>query len=219
MKRRLKKNFPGIPSHYDKRVDQILEKIDPSYTGQRRDVRWHRVLAGSAAAVFLCVFLFLAEFPSYAVDIPILNRIIYTISPQVNETGEGEEKVAWRTAEVLEEFMESPIVMYTGQEDTGKSWQLNTNTLQAAYYFKNKVLRYLQPENAELPQAEITVRKTSAVRKSYEIMAEVTCDVLVDGTYCFTENLEVQLIERRGYLTVIGMSELGISELEMPELP
>lgn len=203
-----------MSSHYDSRVDQVLEKLDPSYVNQSHGASWQRLLAGGVAAVFMCMFLLLAEFPSYAVDIPILNRIIYTISPLVNETGEGEEKVAQRTAQVLEEFMESPIVMYTGKENTGKNWQLNTNTLQAAYYFKNKLIQHLQPECAQLPEAEIVVQNVSATRKSYEIVARVTCDVKVDGVYCFTENIVVRLIERRGYLTVITMEELGTPDPE-----
>lgn len=129
MRGKLWKNFPRVPSHYSDRVDQVLERIDASYAGRRGNGRWKRGFAGGAAAVFACVILFWAEFPSYAVDIPILNRIIYTISPCIRESGEGEEKAARRMAEVLEEFMESPVVLYTGQENTGKNWQLNTNTL------------------------------------------------------------------------------------------
>lgn len=164
--------------------------------------------AGSCvAAAVVCIVLFFTAFPSYAADIPILNRIIYTISPLVRETGEGEAKAAEKTAAVLKDFMESGVAMYTGQEDTGGDWQINTNTAQAAYYFRDKVMRYFLPGREKQPEVEITVRSVEARRKGYEISGTVACDVLVDGVYCFSEHIEVVLIERRDRLTVVGMQE------------
>lgn len=217
MKRYLRENFPQMPRHYEERIDQTLEEITAwqGRSGSRESARiWQRVswVCGSAAAVFLCVLLFFTEFPSYAADIPILNRVIYTISPQVKETGEVEEKVASRTSEVLKEFMESRVVLYTGEENTGDGWQLNTNTLQAAYYFKDKIMEYYRPDRPVMPEVEITVRAVDAVRRGYEIAARVACDVLVEGQYCFSEKIEVVLIERPGYLTVIRMQEVGAQE-------
>lgn len=217
MRKRLKENFPAVSERFSDRMDRTLEELRtkaPERSGE--EVRWpgsgrpgfcRRVAGRGVAAAVVCVFLFFAVFPSYAADIPILNRIIYTISPLVRETGEGEARAAEKTVAVLKDFVENGVVMYTGQEDTGGAWQINTNTVQAAYCFRDKVTRYISPEEGRWPEVEITVRYVEAKRKGYEVSGNVACDVLVDGTFCFSEKIEVVLVERRDSLTVVGMRE------------
>ncbi|MDO4297626.1 MAG: DUF4179 domain-containing protein [Lachnospiraceae bacterium] len=239
MKRELRENFPQMPAGYEERVsrtlDQVLEMssvpadltvqvqrsaadaaaFPGNGSGRRKAMRRWVTASSSFAAVFvLCIIGFFTAFPAYAADIPVLNRIIYTISPLVKETGEGEQKVAQKTAEVLKEFMESNVIMYTGKENLGDSWELNTATLQAAYYFKNRICKYFEKAHITPPEVTIEVREVEAKRRGYEIMAEISCDVLSDGEYCFSENIEAVLIEKPGVLTVVGMWEADPEEGE-----
>lgn len=236
MKHQLKENFPGMPEHYAKRIDQVLNRIGEEesapaeYGGQAdsrhgmnirrrgkqtdcRNVRRRMAAVSAWAAVFvLCMMGFFTAFPAYAAEIPILNQIIYTISPLVEETGEGEQKAAEKAAEVLKEFMESDIIMYTGKENIGDNWVLNTDTLKAAYLFKDRLLQYLDIEQSVPPQVAIEVREVSAKRRGYKIEAELLCDVALNGTYCFSENIEAVLIEHPGFLKVAGMREINETE-------
>lgn len=234
MKRELKENFPGVPEHYEERIDQVLSRIreeelslakcagraDSTHRVKirrcgpgRRNVRRRIAAAFAGAAMFvLCILGFFTAFPAYAAEIPILNRIIYTISPLVEETGEGEQKAAGKAAEVLKEFMESDIIMYTGKENIGDNWVLNTDTLKAAYLFKDRIMQYLDAGQAVPPQVTVEIREVSAKRRGYRIEAEILCDVSLNGTYCFCENIEAVLIEHPGFLKVVGMREADETE-------
>lgn len=239
MKRELRENFPQMPAGYEDRVNQTLNNVlelspaaadtaarnqdcasdtaacSGKVSGRKREVRrWVSAFCGSAAVFVLCMTGFFAAFPAYAADIPVLNRMICTISPLIRETGEGEQKVAQKTADVLKEFMESNVIMYTGKENLGDNWELNTDTLQAAYYFKNRIRKYLKMDHMMMPEVTIEVRNVEAKRKGYEIMAEISCDIMSDGEYCFSENIEAVLLEKPGILTVVGMWEADMKETE-----
>lgn len=217
LNRNIKKRLSQIPEHYSARVDRSLERIlGYEYSGpaERKSAKIRRkkdqilpALCASMAAAFVCVLCFFFACPAYAADIPVLNRIIYTISPTVTEGAAGEIQVAEKVSAVLKEFMESDVLLYTGQEQTGGDWQINVDTLHAAYYFKQRMRESGGGQNGPR-DITIELQTVTARRKGYEITAQVICRISGDGIESFSERIQAVLIEKPERLTVVGMEEV-----------
>lgn len=217
LNRKIKKRLSRIPEHYSARIDRSLELIlgcdDPgpaelkNAKTRRKKGRILPALCTSMAAAFVCVLCFLFACPAYAADIPVLNRIIYTISPTVTEGAAAESQAAEKVSAVLKEFMESDVLLYTGQEQTGGNWQINVDTLHAAYYFKQRIQENGGGQNGP-PEITIELQSVEAKRKGYEITAQVICRISGDGIESFSEMIQAVLIEKPEHLTVVGMKEV-----------
>lgn len=216
MNRTIRKRLEKIPEHYSARIDRSLEQIlgeeypaaaqwNHGRPGRKRNRKFFPAVCGSLAAVFVCVFSFFYACPAYAAGIPVLNHIIYTISPTVKEDGAAEERAAEKLSAVLKEIMESDVLLYTGQEQTGGDWQINVDTLHAAYYFKNRIRESMDGRESENPEITIEIQTVEAERKGYEIRVQAVCHVYGEKMNSFTETIQAVLIEKPEQLIVVGM--------------
>lgn len=218
IKEKLRQAFPPVPAAYDNRINTVLQSLETKPLRLRRTSRKRfRFTPGKIAAAALALIIIgsccaFAARPALAADIPVVNEIVYTLSPAVEPDEDIQNEIAETVQEVLSGFISNATRNIGLRFKPGSNWALNENTLLAAYYLHFKAASAELINNGKTPAlANIAVKTIEAEQRGFRYTATLVYDVLLDDEYYTTEIVTARLEESASglYITSLDISSEG----------
>lgn len=216
-KRYIEAALPEIPASYTKMVsdtiaalrrkDQETEKNTLSRSNTKTFVKKSLLAAAACILVLFAVGCTLTIYPAAAAEVPILNSIVYELSPTKEAGTEEQRKISDRlsasvAAFVNGEFEKADSIFYS------KTWMENMDNLVAVSY-----LNYLGTSNEVLPDGtvvtadEVQIHDVQATCRAYLYTANVSFTLIEKGETRQSETAVVLLRE--------NLSGIWIESIEM----
>lgn len=171
-----------------------------------------KIIAAAIAIIIIgsgCVF---AARPALAADLPVANKIVYTLSPTVEPSQDVQDKISEIVQRVLSGFISNATWNVGAHFKSGEDWELNEDTLLAAYYLHFEAASAeLVNEGKPITLANVAIKHIETEQKGYRYAATLTYDILLNGEYYTTETAAAKLEENaRGiYITALDIISEG----------
>ncbi len=216
IKEKLRQAFPPVPETYDNRLDAVLQSLETKPSGFRRESKQRsKFTPGKIAAAVLALIIIgsscaFAARPALAADIPVINEIVYTLSPSVEPDKDIQNRITETVQEVLSDFISNATWNIGVRFRSGDKWALNEDTLLAAYYLHFEAASAEFINIGKTPAlANVAVKSIEAEQKGFRYTATLTFDVLLDDEYYTTETVTALLEESINGLYITSMDITG----------
>ena len=202
--------FPEMPDSFNKKVNDTLVRIGAHGTrhSTRRKTRFLPMRI-AAAVIALMIFASGCTFairPALAANIPVVNEIVYTLSPETQASEQVCAKIANTVSAVLNSFASGRTADIEDLLKSGDDWVLNNDTFMAAYYLQYLAIREeVQTDGITAMFENVAITNVSAEGKAFRYTADISFDMVLKGDVRKSETARVALEEDVGGFRIVSI--------------
>ena len=194
--------FPATPDRFNIKLNDTLsslvsEPIKSQVTAKSRTKKLLTRSSAIAASVVLLAGAVIGVFmtrPALAAEIPIINDLVYYLSAAKEPDATVKEQVKEVVIDTITEFYEYGLEKGGSPYKSGDRWKLNYDTLLMAYYLQYDAIVVGISQNGNIPMPfNFDMKDVKMEQKGYKIVAKLSYDVIVNGVFKDTKDIEVLL--------------------------
>lgn len=206
---------------FSESVDAALERIRyngvrdgegaRAARGEQRAKKRARVVTGICAAA-LCVTIASCTFalrPELAANIPAINEIVYTLSPEAQASEQTCARIADTVLSVFNSFASGGAEGAGKQFKAGDDWILNRDTYMAAYYLQYIAVREEVIAGVAATFENVDITSIAAGSKAFRYMADVSFDIVLKGGIHKSETARISLEESVSGFRILAIEMLS----------
>lgn len=216
IRNRLLSVIPSTPESFSAKINQTIYMIksEPGkmHKAEKHNYYWRvKIIFAAATAMFIISLGFAFTIrPALAADIPFVSDVVYNLAPVNTLDMVKKERIKKTADRILNGFFSNALDINGQLSNFSDNWNLDDNTLLAAYYMKylgatSEILNGGKKPSA----ANIDITGVEASAKAYRISADVNFDLMLDGQKSKTESIHFELEDRINGTVVTSMSMNG----------
>jgi hypothetical protein len=191
LKEALAEVIPAMPQSFENKISNTLLRLPAKPRKKNRIAR--AAMIACAVLLFAACGVFAAK-PALAADIPLVNEVVYALSPGVAVDDTAKARIRQSVFDALNLIFDGSLDGIGQRFKAGKNWVLNSDTLLAVYYLQYMGAAAAVGNDGQTPAAaDISIDSIQAEARAFRYHAQIRFSIVQNGKKTGEETLAAVL--------------------------